>query len=318
MGSYKWWYFDALSDDGRRGLTAILFLGSAFSPDYAARLRRGEKALPDEHVAVNLALYENGKQRAWVMSEYGRQALHAVDPPAIGGSRLEPTSGGLRLHIRDRSAPFLASLAGAGSRIEGTLDLEPFSPAMPEVFLDSGKQHRWQVIVPRGRVKVRFTQPDFSFDGVGYHDINAGDSRLEAAFSRWSWARFHDEKARTFVLYFARETNGGARALVVDAADDDPDEKRRPVEVAPGPEGSLRHAGWGLKLPSWFSLQSGGRVLRCESREMLQVAPFYCRYSAELSDGQGRVATGMGEFLDLEKFSRRGIQFLLRFKTRVS
>src|SRR4051812_37744771 len=110
MGSYKWWYFDALSDDGSRGLTAILFIGSVFSPDYAARLRRGEPALPEEHVAVNLALYEGGRQRTWVMSEYGREALQGTDPPFIAQSRLERNGAGLRLHIRDRSAPFLASL----------------------------------------------------------------------------------------------------------------------------------------------------------------------------------------------------------------
>src|SRR5437879_1139085 len=118
MGSYKWWYIDALSDDGRRGLTAILFVGSVFSPDYAARLRRGEPALPEEHVAVNLALYQGGRQRAWVMSEYGREALRG-EGPVIAQSRLEASGSGLRLTIRDRSAPFLASLVGAGARVEG-------------------------------------------------------------------------------------------------------------------------------------------------------------------------------------------------------
>ena len=182
-GSYKWWYLDALSDDGTRGLTAILFYGSVFSPSYAARLRRGEPALPEEHVAVNLALYENGRQKTWVMSEYGREAWKGE--VAIAESRLS----GLKLAVCDRSAPFVASLVGAGARVEGTVELEPLSAPMPEVFLDGGRQHRWQVIVPRGRVRVRFSRPGFEFEGVGYHDLNQGDSRLEAAFSRWSWAR---------------------------------------------------------------------------------------------------------------------------------
>ena len=33
-GGYSWWYVDALSDDGRHGLTIIAFLGSVFSPYY--------------------------------------------------------------------------------------------------------------------------------------------------------------------------------------------------------------------------------------------------------------------------------------------
>ena len=31
-GGYAWWYFDAVSDDGTRALTAIFFIGSVFSP----------------------------------------------------------------------------------------------------------------------------------------------------------------------------------------------------------------------------------------------------------------------------------------------
>ena len=34
---YVWWYVDALSDDGRHGLTLIAFIGSVFSPYYAWR-----------------------------------------------------------------------------------------------------------------------------------------------------------------------------------------------------------------------------------------------------------------------------------------
>ena len=38
---YLWWYLDALSDDGRHGFTIIAFVGSVFSPYYAAARRRG-------------------------------------------------------------------------------------------------------------------------------------------------------------------------------------------------------------------------------------------------------------------------------------
>ena len=41
-GGYAWWYVDALSDDGRHGLTIIAFIGSVFSPYYACARRRGD------------------------------------------------------------------------------------------------------------------------------------------------------------------------------------------------------------------------------------------------------------------------------------
>ena len=43
-GGYAWWYLDALSDDGRHGLTVIAFIGSVFSPYYAwARTSRARR-----------------------------------------------------------------------------------------------------------------------------------------------------------------------------------------------------------------------------------------------------------------------------------
>ena len=54
-GAYRWWYLDAVSDDGRDGLVVIFFSGSVFSPYYAARLRAGEPALPSEHRSMGVA-----------------------------------------------------------------------------------------------------------------------------------------------------------------------------------------------------------------------------------------------------------------------
>ncbi|MGZ3407302.1 MAG: hypothetical protein ACXVAN_12710 [Polyangia bacterium] len=320
-GGYAWWYFDAVSDDGARALTAIFFIGSVFSPDYAARVRRGEPARAEEHLGVNLALYERGKKRAWVMTEHGAGALGAVGEggPRIADSGIERlANGGLRITIHERSAPFLVALAGVGARVDGTIELEPMSPPIDpvELYRDDGVRHLWHVLVRRARVRVRFSRPDFSFDGVGYHDVNAGDGRLERAFASWSWARFHDAE-RTTIVYATHERTGAARAWVVDARDDEPTVARA---VAVLPEGERRRAPWGLQLPRWFAVDDDGRTLRCTPTRLLETAPFYARYAARL-DGNVRAITagaaqGVGEFLDLDRFQDRGVQFLLRFKMR--
>ncbi len=318
-GGYAWWYFDAQSDDGQRALTAIFFIGSVFSPEYASRLRRGEAARPEEHVAVNLALYERGKQVAWVMSEYGESALHAAgdDGPAIGESRIERLqSGGLRVHLRERAAPFFLSMLKLGGRVEGTFDFEPVAPPLGPFQLSSagGQVHHWRVPMPRARVKVSFHHPDFQFEGTGYHDINRGGGRLESAFSRWSWARFHAGE-RTLVLYAMREVGGVEQALLVDSRHDDalPDDATLTVDATDGPP---RKVGWGLELPEWIEIDRGGAILHCEPRDLLEVTPFYARYTATLRQGNQQIATGLGEYLDLDRFRRHGVQFLLRFKTR--
>lgn len=318
-GGYAWWYFDAVSDDGARALTAIFFIGSVFSPDYAARLRRGEPARAEEHLGVNLALYERGKKRAWVMSEHGAAALGGVGDggPRIADSGIERTaSGGLRVSIHEHTAPFLVTLAGIGARVDGTIDVEPLGPPIDPVELhaEGDVRHLWHVLMRAARVRVRFSRPDFSFDGVGYHDVNAGDGRLERAFASWSWARFHHDD-RTTIVYATHERAGAARAWVVDARDGEPTAARQAALL---PEGERRRAPWGLMVPRWFAVDDGGRTLRCTPTRILEAAPFYARYQARLGDvsaiTDGR--TGVGEFLDLDRFRDRGVQFLLRFKMR--
>ncbi|HEX6839782.1 MAG TPA: hypothetical protein VF334_24570 [Polyangia bacterium] len=318
-GGYAWWYFDAVSDDGARALTAIFFIGSVFSPDYAARIRRGEPARAEEHLGVNLALYERGKKRAWVMSEHDAAALGGVGDggPRIAGSGIERTaSGGLRVSIHEHTAPFFVTLAGLGARVEGTIEVEPLGPPIDPVELhaEGDVRHLWHVLMRSARVRVRFSRPDFAFDGVGYHDVNAGDGRLERAFASWSWARFH-EGDRTTIVYATHERAGAARAWVVDARDDAPT-AARPAALLP--EGERRRAPWGLMVPRWFAVDDSGRTLRCTPTRILEAAPFYARYQARLGDvsaiTDGR--TGVGEFLDLDRFRDRGVQFLLRFKMR--
>jgi carotenoid 1,2-hydratase len=320
-GGYAWWYFDALSDDGTRALSVIFFVGSVFSPDYAARLRRGEPARAEEHVAVNVALYDREKRLAWVMSEYGPDALGAGDDggPRIAGSGVERLpGGGLRLTLRERTAPFLVALAGVGARLQGTIELEPHAPPLQPIELaGGGERHRWQARMPRARARVRFTRPDWSFDGVGYHDFNQGDGRLERAFSSWSWARFHDAD-RTTILYALHERDRPARALIVDARDNQAATARPALLL---PEGEPRRAPWGLPLPRWFALESDGVTWRCGAGRLYEASPFYARYAATLGvrgRGEAREVSGVGEYLDLDRFASRGIQFLLRFKTRRS
>lgn len=312
-GGYAWWYFDALSDDGQRGLTAIFFIGSVFSPDYAQRVRRGERPAAVEHLGVNLALYEKGRKVAWVMSEYGPDAMPPVSRGLqIGKSSIQPLgAGALRLDFHETSAPFLLALAGLGRPIDGTVELEPEAGPWGPSNLGGSPSvpHMWRVAMPRARVKVDFPKLGFSFEGSGYHDLNQGDSRLEDAFSRWSWARFHHD-GRTRVFYSTLDRQGRRRALLAEGRAD----VVVPQATTFAVDGPPADAGWGLSIPSWFSVGDGHT--RCVVGQMLEQSPFYARYEAALVDGNKTIATGVGEHLDLDRFRSPVIQFLLRFKTR--
>ena len=113
-GGYVWWYVDALSDDGRQGLTLIAFIGSVFSPYYAW----SGWSDPLDHCAVNVALYSARGQR-WAMTERGRASLRReARGLAIGPSTLVWERDTLTVTVDEIAVPSLA-------RIRGTIKVRP-------------------------------------------------------------------------------------------------------------------------------------------------------------------------------------------------
>ena len=134
---YAWWYVDALSDDGAHALTLIAFIGSVFSPYYAAARRRAP-ADPEQHVAFNVALYGAGTDR-WAMTERGRQRLQRdADHLRIGPSGLHWQGGALCAEIDEWCVPW-------PRRLRGRLRLGALALPGTCFALDAAARHRWQV-----------------------------------------------------------------------------------------------------------------------------------------------------------------------------
>jgi len=307
---YRWWYVDGLSDDGRRGYTAIFMVGSCFSPWLASRAWRGEAVPAQEHLGVHVALYEDERPVAWTMTEYGLSDLEATsDQLRLGSSslRFEP-DGSLTGSIDELTAPPFFGGIGLGARMRGRFRFHPgeTGEAAPLELgrSPSGDAHHWHVRAPHGRLEVDFERPGFRFTGRGYHDTNWGEGRLEEAFVRWSWARFH-EAHRSRILYAVTPRQGEARGFVLDGEPGRPTIARAPGAVR---WGDLVKTGWGLSAPLGFSVeepvQESASVVRWLDR-----TPFYARYVAKLEGIEG-----VGEYLDLDRFQRPTVQFLLRWR----
>jgi carotenoid 1,2-hydratase len=308
---YRWWYVDGLSDDGRRGFTAIFMIGSVFSPWARARALRGEAVPAHEHLSLHLALYENEREVAWTMSERGGGLYSDARTLRYGGSELRfADDGGLEATFEELTAPPFFSGIGIGSKIRGRMRMRPgrdFHMNPVEIGrAPEGATHNWQVRVPHGRIEVEFDRPGFSFQGGGYHDTNWGGSRLEEAFTRWSWARFQ-EGDRTRILYAVEPRAAEARGFVIVHGGDDSVDVRaaRPARFA-----ERVPVAWGLRAPDAFTIddESGGeaRVVRWLDR-----TPFYARYVAALGE-----VRGVGEYLDLDRYGLPTVQFLLRWRAQ--
>ena len=293
---YRWWYLDATSDDGRHGLTAIVFIGSVFSPWYALARRRGPTP-PLDHVAVNVALY--GPKGRWTMTERGASSVRAdATSLVIGPSRLDIGERSWRLSIAERGAPFARPL-------RGTIEIDAGPPQVPSMTLDARGEHRWQPIRPQTRLRVTMEEPSLSWEGPAYADTNRGDVPLERTFASWHWSRAHAPDGATLIRYDVVERDGrrGSRTLAIGA-------DGTPAEVPEDVPHELDATRW-FRMARPTRLRAGARASGLVTYED---APFYSRSHFVESLGDERHSV-VHESLDMDRFTHPVVQCLLPFRT---
>jgi carotenoid 1,2-hydratase len=292
---YRWWYVDALSDDGRTGITLIAMLGSVFSPYYARQRRLGPSD-PLEHCALNVALYGRPVKR-WALTERTRADVErAADGLRIGSSTLQWSGERLHFDIDERSAVF-------GRSMVGEVIVTPLMQTERVVTLNPDGAHHWCPIAPRCDVQVRFRQPELSWHGTGYLDSNFGSAPLERGFQGWNWSRAALSGGRTGVLYNVAHRNGERHSLAITIdAGGSVDEHEIPARTSAG------KGFWGVDRDTHADQGARPRLL-----ETLEDTPFYTR---SVLDTRlfGESVRAMHESLDLDRFDARWVQSLIPFR----
>jgi len=287
-GGYKWWYVDAVSDDGEHALTLIAFIGSVFSPYYAWANAKAPAAA-ENYCAMNVALY--GRHKAWAMTERGsRFLLRRKSVLRIGPSLLRWDNGVLHADVDEVTAPFFSRLRGKFELKTGVLQEKVFA-------LDAAGRHRWRPVAPSARIEVEFETPKMSWSGKAYFDTNEGDAPLERDFLSWHWSRSVGDGVAN-VFYDVVRKDGSALGLALSIGEDGVARDVAAPELRDLPKGF-----WGVKR----AVRAAGeaKILRT-----LEDAPFYLR--SHVAVGEGREA--MCESLDLTRFSRRIVKLMLPFK----
>ena len=291
MGGYAWWYVDALSADGRQGLTIIAFIGSVFSPYYAWDARQD----PFDHCAVNVVLYGERSNR-FAMTERGRGRLsRTARSLTIGPSGLDWDGTTLTVRIDERAAPLPRP-------IRGTVRLRPNGLTEGPFTLDAHGLHRWWPMAPSSRVEVALDEPSLAWSGTGYFDTNDGDGRLEDAFSDWTWCRA-DLGDGAAILYDVRRRDGSGQNLSLRFAADGSRRDIRPPIAAILPPTRL----W--RMPRGTRSDDGAsKVLRT-----FEDTPFYAR---SLLAGRlaGEAVRPVHESLSLDRFRRPWVRMMLPFR----
>lgn len=294
LNGYRWWYLDALSNDGELGLTVIVFIGSVFSPYYASRRRRAPTN-PDNHCAINVALYGN-RGRRWAMTERSAASLgREVDWLRIGNSHMEASDGVITFHINEWASPL-------PRQILGTIRIRQNAQTEAAFALGADDTHFWWPISPRVEVDVDLTLPDLAWQGTGYFDTNWGTEPLEAGFTEWCWGRAARGED-TVIHYDVLRKNGEARSLLLSV-----DPKGQVVQhpsVASADLPSTRI--WRVNRQT-RSESSAARLV-----QTLEDTPFYARSLIE-TQLFGEPVVAFHESLSLERFRQRWVQTLLPFR----
>ncbi len=276
-------------------MTIIAFVGSVFSPHYARARARGA-ADPEDHCAINVALY--GPARRWSMTERRKPALHRDAATfSLGRSRLAWNGDALTIFLDEIGAPWPA-------RIRGTVTLHPGALTEHVVALDAGGVHRWQPLAPRARIEVRLSDPALHWSGNAYWDRNHGDAPLEGAFAGWHWSRA-DMRTGTAIHYDVQPRNGSRRIFSLHCAADG-----ATTSLATLPEAALPRSRWGVARATRADARGDARVV-----ETLLDAPFYAR-SIIASRVYGVPVTAMHESLSLDRFRQAWVRMLLPFRMR--
>jgi carotenoid 1,2-hydratase len=294
MDGYAWWYIDALSPDGRFGLTLIAFVGSVFSPYYAAARAAGPTD-PLAHCCLNVCLYLPGAQRWTMIERGGDEVLRTPDRFVIGPSALD--WDGVRLRVRfDERTP-------KGALVRGEVLATPRGRLDCSFDLDPAGRHVWRPLAVDAEVEVRLDAPsEPSWSGAGYIDHNHGSAPLERDFRRWTWSRSAaDATGVARVDYDVELADGGLRAMSLRLGP-------QGVEQLDGrPPGALRPTTWGLP-----------RRVRAGRRRVLRTfedTPFYARSSIR-AEQDGKVCTLMHEHLSLTRFAHPLMQWALPYKVK--
>ncbi|MFN2392709.1 MAG: hypothetical protein ABR566_12190 [Pyrinomonadaceae bacterium] len=317
--AFEWWYFDALSEDGRDAVVIIFLDNFIFSPRYNEHNRKQKRLsqklkkffTKSKEQAANLfpaiafTYYRDGKVKYRAINEFPSEDFSA--------SENSPSCQIGRNFFRLEAAPYGSGyILSINAKLRKNRNLEAHfewlsveSDFLPHKTINLNDAHIWNLAVSRADVTGRISVSDDNeksldtvhFRGTGYHDHNLDNRWLPKTVSDWEWGRAHFSDA-TAIFYRYKERGedySTTKLLIVqygnlcerDAAFD---------------AQNFRRDKFGIKYPKSLQFTSEDNVrLSVKQMKIIDSSFFYLRFLSEmiltLSDGTERKAIGITEYL---------------------
>ena len=339
--AYEWWYFDALSDDGRDAVVIIFLDNFIFSPRYNRRKGEGEKGQrgesdsaaetnpkskiqnPKSNVpAVSFTYYRDGKPVYRAINEFGGDEFSA--------STGEPSCRIGENFFRFESAPYgsgyfisIKALLRKNRALEAQFEwLAIESDFLPEKTAGSSDAHVWNLVAARADVSGRITVRSDSgkelntlhFRGTGYHDHNYDNRWLPETVQDWQWGRAHFTDASA-VFYRYKEC--GADAATTKLFTTRNGELR--TRDAQYEEQQFARDIFGIKYPQRLTFTTEDNMrLRVKQTKIIDASFFYLRFLSEMTltlrDGKPRKSVGITEYLNPKALKYRWLDWLVSMR----
>lgn len=335
--AFEWWYFDAVSEDGRDAVVIIFLDNFIFSPRYnqtsqkrpglfqkvKSRLRRkSTDSVQNLFPAIAFTYYRDGKPKYRAINEFSPAEFSAgVEVPGcqIGDN-----------FFRVESAPYGSGyVLSINAKLRKNRNLEAHfewlsveSDFLPDKSINLKNAHVWNLVVSRADVTGRITVSEdagkdldtIHFRGTGYHDHNIDNRWLPEVVSDWQWGRAHFSDA-TAVFYRYREngetytttklltiTNGSLVAK--DAA----------IE-----EQNFSRNKFGIKYPKLLRfISDDNTLLEVRQNKIIDSSFFYLRFFSEMTltqpDGTTRKTTGVTEYFAPKILKYRWLDWLTNMR----
>lgn len=308
-GGFTWFYVDLVDDHGN-GATVIWSWGLPFLPGYAGAARAGRPELPIDRPSVNVVVYQDGRERFYLLSEIPREDCRwsadgrswrlgectftwsdVPGAPGAAPTRVLNADIDLALPTGGRAT---GRLCLSGALRHDIADLP--GPRDEDLAVGDASAHLWtpMLAAARGSLELRTPGGLLRVEGRGYHDRNSAPRPLhELGIRSWWWGRIA-LPGRDLIFYqlISDDERCAPRDFVLELGADGACRASAEPELRVG---RLRRSTWGLRWPASVSFRDpDGLPVQVEVTSLLDNGPFYQRY---LLRGRccGQQGHGLGE-----------------------